>query len=121
KKRKELQLKCKVVEGGTIFSGARVHSSDINRSLFPLLPEDENTLKNKFNHHADYVLLSGIKSEKEILSLKSMLLGEQSKSSKRHPSVPITPSILKADTQLPPRFIFKIGSKRSLEMMPKIL
>ncbi len=121
KRKQEMHLKCRVLEGGTIFSGSRLHSTDINRTLFPLMPADENTLKHKFNYHADYVLLSGIKSEEEIVFIKNMILGSESKSSRRHPSVPITSTILEPDTKLPPRFIFKVGSKRSLEMMPKVL
>jgi len=117
----EFHLQCEVVEGGTIFSGTKLHSDDISRTLFPLLPEDNETLDHKFHHSADYILLSGVRSESEILHIKKMILGSDSKLSSRHPSVSITPEILNADTQISPRFILKVGSSRSLEMMSKVL
>lgn len=117
-----LQLKCKVIEGGSVFSGMKVHSSDISRDLFPLLKQDKAAIQKKFHKHADYLLLSGLKTEEEIHFFKKMLLGKSlKKSSKRHPSVPITSDVFDPDKALPPRFLLKIDSKHALDLMPKVL
>lgn len=93
----------------------------MSRDLFPLLKEDKISLKNKFSQQADYLVISGIKSEEELIFIKKAILGKSAKGSKRHPSVPITPNILNIDTTLPPRFLLKVGSKRSLALMSKVL
>lgn len=119
---KTLHVKCKVMDGGSVFSGMKVHSSDISRDLFPLLKQDKASIQKKFHKHADYLLLSGLKAEHELHFFKKVLLGKAlKKSSKRHPSVPITADVLNTDTALPPRFLLKIDSKHALDLMPKVL
>lgn len=119
---KTLSLKCKVIDGGSVFSGMKVHSPDISRDLFPLLKQDKSAIQKKFHKSADYLLLSGLKSEQELHYFKKILLGRAfKKSSQRHPSVPITADVFNPDTQLPPRFLLKIDSKYALDLMPKVL
>lgn len=120
--RKSLHVRCKVIDSGTIYSGMKVHSSDIARDLFPLLKQDKISIQKKFHKQADYMLLSGLKTEQELRFFKKILLGKSlKKSSKRHPSVPITAGVLNPETALPPRFLLKIDSKHTLDLMPKVL
>lgn len=114
-------IRCKVENGGLLLTGVDVHSSDMSRDLFPLLPEDEKTLKVGFSALADYVIVDGIKSEEELLKIKTGILGENVKVSERHPSVPISKNVHELEANLPPRFLLKVDSKRSLELLPKLL
>lgn len=117
---KKKHLKCKVLQQGTLRSGMEVHSKDMLRDLFPLLPEDAKSLQDRFAHLADFVIVDGIKTAEEMFFLKKNILGEGSQNSERHPSVAITEDILEPDAQIPPRFLLKIDSKRALEFLPSV-
>jgi pyruvate kinase len=56
-----------------------------------------------------------------LFELKTTITGQHLLTSTRHPSVPITKNVLELDSPLPPRFLFKIDSKRALEIMPALM
>jgi pyruvate kinase len=114
-------VRCLVENGGMLLSGVDVHSPDMSRDLFPLLPEDEKTLRSGFSTLADYVIVDGIKSEQELLSIKAGILGENAPFSERHPSIPISKNIHEAEAMLPPRFLLKVDSKRSLDLLSVLM
>ena len=115
-------LTCQVELGGLLLSGMDVCSQDMSTDLFPLLPEDEKTLADKdFSSFADYVIVGGIKTKEELFFIKKAVLHEDTNLSKRHPSVPITQKTLERESLLPPRFLLKIDSTRSLELLPHLL
>jgi pyruvate kinase len=114
-------VRCLVENGGMLLSGLDVHSSDMSRDLFPLLPEDEKTLRSGFSGLADYVIVDGIKSEQELLFIKAAILGENAPFSERHPSIPINNSIHETEAILPPRFLLKVDSKRSLDLLTTVI
>lgn len=108
--------------GGLLLSGMDVSSTDMSTDFFPLLPEDEKTLADQdFIALADYVIVGGIKTEEELFFIKKSLLHEDGKLSKRHPSVAITKKTVEREAILPPRFLLKIDSARSLELLPNLL
>lgn len=114
-------IRCLVENGGMLLSGVDVHSPDMSRDLFPLLPEDENTLKSGFSSLADYIIVDGIKSSQELQIIKAGILGENAPFSERHPSIPISKDVHDIEASLPPRFLLKVDSKRSLELLPTIM
>ena len=116
-----MRVRCLVESGGLLLSGVDVHSTDMSRDLFPLLPEDEQTLQSGFSSLADYIIVDGIKSERELLAIKAGILGENAPFSARHPSVPISKRVLEFEAELPPRFLLKVDSKRSLELLPDVM
>lgn len=115
------ELKCVVLHGGTLRSGMEVHSADMLRDLFPLLPEDKKTLQDNFGNLADFVIVDGIKTAEELFFIKKSILGEKSQQSERHPSVSITENVLEAEALIPPRFLLKVDSKRVLDFLPSVL
>ncbi|MBX9703242.1 MAG: hypothetical protein K2X39_03730 [Silvanigrellaceae bacterium] len=66
----KLLIDCLIEEGGSVTTGMEVHCSDIPRNLFPLLPQDELSLKHKFSNLADYILLNGIDVSIIIIRIK---------------------------------------------------
>jgi pyruvate kinase len=116
-----LKARCFVTNGGVLVSGVDVHSSHMSCHLFPLLPEDEKSLSRRFSELADFVIVEGIRSEKEFFYLKAKILGENAPFSERHPSIPITKSIQEAEAVLPPRFLLKVDSKQTLDLLPSYL
>ncbi len=117
----ELTARCIVENGGTLISGVDVHSQDMSRDLFPLLSDDEKTLRAGFSYLADFVIVDGIKSEQELFAIKAGILGENAPFSERHPSIPINKDVLETEALLPPRFLLKVDSKRSYELLPILL
>ena len=122
KEKKEFTLQCRVDLGGLLLSGMDVTSEHMSTNLFPLLPEDEKTLADKdFFSLADYVIVGGIQTAEELFLIKKSILKEDSKLSKRHPSVPISSGILEKESIQPPRFLIKVDSKNSLNLLQEIL
>ncbi|KAB8032042.1 pyruvate kinase [Fluviispira multicolorata] len=121
KSAQELSARCIVEHGGTLISGVDVHSQDMSRDLFPLLADDEKTLRAGFSYLADYVIVDGIKSEQELFAIKAGILGENAPFSERHPSIPINKDVLETEALLPPRFLLKVDSRRSFELLPYLL
>ncbi len=113
--------KARIVAGGLALSGMHVHSSDIAHTLFPLIPEDLETLGCKFDGIADFIVVNGVTSEQELLEIKRALHGETDKTSLRHPSVPITQRIRDANAPMPPRLILKLESSVVLDQLETLL
>lgn len=109
-----LEVMIEAVTSGTLRTGMHVSSPSIPNDLFPLLPEDEYALKNRFAGLADYVIINGLKSEQELQSIKQAFYDGQLPQSKRHPSVPISPAVRQSNAAVPPRFILKIDSEHML-------
>ncbi|MES2615138.1 MAG: pyruvate kinase [Bdellovibrionota bacterium] len=121
-KNNSVLLTCQVELGGLLLSGMDVTSPHMSTDLFPLLPEDEKTLADKdFSAIADYAIVGGINTAEELFLIKKAILQEDAKLSKRHPSVSITNKILEKEAILAPRFLLKIDSARSLELLPSLL
>jgi pyruvate kinase len=119
---KQATATAKVLHGGLLISGMDVCSSDMSMNLFPLLEEDQKTLEDKdFSALADYIIVHGIHTEEQFFSIKKAILQGDVSFSKRHPSVPISKEIREKETILPPRFLFKIDSKTSWDLYPKLL
>lgn len=116
-----MTIRCLVENGGMLPSGVDVHSPSMSRDLFPLLPEDERTLQAGFSSLADYVIVDGIKSESELLAIKAGILGKDAPFSERHPSIPISKNIHEVEAILPPRFLLKVDSKRSLDLLTTLM
>ena len=110
-------FQCKVVSGGTLKFGMEVHSPDISRDLFPLLPQDAESLENEFGNLADYLVVSGIQSLEELSLIQKKINKNETGKSVRHPTVPIQKNIYAADGELPPKILLKIDSKKSLDFL----
>lgn len=116
------RLKVVASQPTQLLSGMDVHSGQISRDLLPLLPQDEEVLAHKFNHIADYVIIHGINSKEDLLKVKARILPEKSgQGSLRHPSIPVGPAVRDSKATLPPRWIWKVDSQESLELLPNIL
>lgn len=114
-----LSIKARVDSAGKAITGMDVDSPDLNPSMFPLIPIDEENLENNFRGLADYVIVDGINSEGELQLIRHKL-GLDS-DSRRHPSVKINADVKSADAPVPPRLILKVDSKTILDMLPKLL
>jgi pyruvate kinase len=118
------QLKLKVVasQPTQLLSGMDIQSQQLSRDLLPLLPQDEQVLEHKFAHVADYVIIHGVRSREDLLKIKGKIMPQKTgQGSLRHPSVPVGPAVRDSKAHLPPRWIWKIDSKESLELLPSIL
>lgn len=105
----------------TVLNGMDVHSNDIPRDLFPLLPQDENAIASRFEGLADFVIIHGIYSVENLLDIKRRLLPESETGSRRHPSGPISASFKETNAILPPRLILKVDSATVLDALPALL
>lgn len=118
----EQRLKVVASQPTTLLSGMDVHSPQISRDLLPLLPQDEEVIAQKFKGLPDYVVVHGLRSKEELLKLKARVIPEQSgQGSLRHPSIPVGPAIRDSKAALPPRWIWKIDSRESLDLLPNVL
>lgn len=116
-----MRVQVRFSRGATLISGMDVASTDMSRDLFPLVPQDAHALETRFGGLADYVVVQGLKSVDELLSLKRTLVPGSDRGSKRHPSTPIGPSMQDATATLPPRLLWKVESKRALELVPDVM
>lgn len=116
-----LVVECVVESGGLLQSGMEVHSKSMSRALFPLLPVDEESLAVGFDGLADFVVVNGVRTLEEFFQIRKAFVGDAKRTSLRHPSVGITENILDAEAALAPRFLVKIDSQASLDLLPKIL
>jgi pyruvate kinase len=114
-------VKLKFKDSGLLLSGMDVHSSALSRDLFPLLPEDKESIESGFNHLADYVLINGCNNIEEIRVLKEMCLGNTQRLTKRHPSVSVGSDAKTRKAQLPPKFLFKVDSAQALSSLSEFL
>lgn len=106
----------------SLLSGMEVQSADINTSLHPLLPQDEQVIAHRFMQVADYVIVHGVNSKEELLQLKARIMPEKSgQGSIRHPSISVGPALRDSKATLPPRWIWKVDSKHSLELLSDVL
>ena len=115
-----LQLSVTVELEGNVLSGMDVASPQLNKALFPLLPHDQQALETKFSNLCDFLIIHGIRSREELLEVKKIVLG-QSEGSIRHPSVIIGPAVYQPDAQVSPKFIFKVDSQSTLDLLPSLL
>jgi pyruvate kinase len=118
---KSATIKIKMKDSGQLLSGMDVHSKLMSRDLFPLIKEDKEVMENRFNELADYILVNGCHSIGEVKQLKVMCLGEDSTSTKRHPTIAVGSQSKQRKTQLPPKFIYKIDSAESLAMLDSLI
>jgi pyruvate kinase len=118
----EQRLKVVASQPTQLLSGMDVHSAQLSRHTLPLLPQDEEVIRNKFGDVADYVIVNGLRSKDELLQLKARILPEKSgQGSLRHPSIPVGPAVRDSKAALPPRWIWKVDSRESLELLPEVL
>ncbi|MFZ9518874.1 MAG: pyruvate kinase [Silvanigrellaceae bacterium] len=116
------RLKVVASQPTQLLSGMDIHSPNLSRQLLPLLPQDEEVINHKFSHIADYVIIHGVNSKEELLKIKARIMPEHSgQGSLRHPSVPVGPAVRDSKASLPPRWIWKVDSRESLELLPTIL
>ena len=117
-----LRLKVVATQPTQLLTGMDVQSSDLPHGLLPLLPQDEEVISHRFMQVADYVIVHGIHSKEDLLKLKARIMPEKSgQGSLRHPSVSVGPAVRDSKATLPPRWIWKVDSKESLELLPAIL
>ena len=117
-----IHAKACVNGGATLLSGMDVHSAHMSRDLFPLVSQDTLALETRFGGLADYVIVHGVKSEEELLSLKGVLMPHAKGAySRRHPTTPTGPTVYDPNAQIPPRFLLKIDSKVTLDLLPLLL
>jgi pyruvate kinase len=115
----EATIEC--LSSGVLRSGMQVTSPAIPIGLFPLLPEDKLALESRFNGLADYVIINGLQHESELQQIKSYFYDGGPTLSKRHPSVPIGPSVRQPHAPVPPRFMIKIDSEHMLTHFSDLL
>ena len=117
-----LRLKVVASQPCQLLSGMDVQSKDLPHNLLPLLAQDEEVISHRFKNIADYVVVHGVFSRDELLKLKARVMPEKTgQGSLRHPSVSVGPAVRDSKATLPPRWIWKIDSKESLELLPTIL
>jgi len=117
-----LRLKVMASQPTQLLTGMDVQSSHLPHTLLPLLPQDEEVLSNGFMQVADYVVIHGVSTRDELLKLKARIMPEKSgQGSLRHPSVSVGPAVRDRAAALPPRWIWKVDSKDSLDLLPHIL
>ncbi len=116
-----LTVSARVVTEGQISSGMTVTSPHISNELFPLLAEDQASLTHQFDGLADFVVINGLRAEAEVSKIKNYFYKEKARLSKRHPSVPIGPTIREPEGQVPPRFVIKIDSEPMLGSFSQLL
>lgn len=117
-----LRLKVVASQPAQLLSGMDVQSTDLPNNLLPLLPEDDEVISHRFKNMADYVVVHGVLSRDDLLKLKSRVMPEKTgQGSLRHPSVSVGPAVRDSKATLPPRWIWKVDSKESLELLPTIL
>jgi pyruvate kinase len=117
-----LQATVVAQQATSLLSGMEVQSNAMSTSLLPLLPQDEEVIAHRFMQVADYVIVHGIKGKEELLQLKSRIMPEKSgQGSVRHPSISVGPAVRDSKATLPPRWIWKVDSKESLEMLTDVL
>jgi pyruvate kinase len=117
-----LRLKVTASQPTQLLTGMDVQSTHLPQGLLPLLSQDEEVLSHRFMQVADYVVIHGVHSRDDLLKLKSRIMPEKSgQGSLRHPSVSVGPAVRDRQAALPPRWIWKVDSKDSLELLPQIL
>lgn len=117
-----LRLKVVASQPIQLLSGMDVQSKDLPNTLLPLLPQDEEVISHRFKHVADYVVVHGLRTREELLQLKARIMPEKSgQGSLRHPSISVGPAVRDAKATLPPRWIWKVDSKESLDLLPNVL
>jgi pyruvate kinase len=116
----ELRARAKVLEAATILSGMDVHSADMPRDMFPLIPEDALAFERGFDELADYVVIAGVGTVDELARARRALLGEEARTSKRHPTVGIKDAIRERTSCVPPRLLLKVDSRASLDLLPAV-
>lgn len=105
-----------------LLSGMEVQSTDIPTALLPLLAQDDEVISHRFMQVADYVIVHGIENKEDLLQLKARIMPDKSgQGSLRHPSIPVGPAVRDSKATLPPRWIWKVDSKQSLELLPSLL
>ncbi|MEY4063938.1 MAG: hypothetical protein RIR26_146 [Pseudomonadota bacterium] len=118
----QVRLTVKATQPTQLLTGMDVQSTQLPHGLLPLLPQDDAVLNQRFMHIADYVIVHGLTSKEELLKLKMRIMPENAGSgSLRHPSVPVGPAVRDSKATLPPRWIWKVDSKASLELLPHVL
>jgi len=118
----EQRLKVSATQPTQLLSGMDVHSSALSRDLLPLLTQDEEVVSHKFQNIADYVIVHGVRTKEDLLKIKARILPEKSgQGSLRHPSIPVGPAVRDSKASLPPRWIWKVDSRESLDLLPNVL
>lgn len=117
-----IKVMVEVMTGGQAATGMVVSSPQIPHELFPLLDEDRRSLENRFDDLADYVIVNGLRDESEMQELKNYLQTDvDARTSRRHPSVPVGPTVRQAEAAVPPRFVIKIDSEAMLQSFTSLL
>jgi len=117
-----IRLKVVASQPTQLLSGMDIQSPHLSRSLLPLLPEDDEVLSHRFMQVADYVIIHGIHSKEDLLKLKARVLPEKAgQGSLRHPSIPVGPAVRDSKATLPPRWIWKVDSQESLELLNQVI
>lgn len=113
--------KMKVVRAGALLDGMDVHSPEMPRGLFPLLPHDLAVIEDGCLADADYVLVSGLQTRDQLAQLRKQILPGTGKESRRHPTVAITDQVRQKRAELPPRIILKVDSESALKLVPELM
>jgi pyruvate kinase len=114
-------IRIRLKDSGQLLSAMDVHSALMSRELFPLLPEDKQSIESHFNGLADYILVNGCKTIADVKQLKTVCLGQDSNSTKRHPTIAVGSDLKNRKAQLPPKFLYKIDSALALLQLEELL